>query len=90
MTRWFPRRDSDTLKDSLIRKLGFSSRLARLCGVGRAPTLTAAGVVRPQVEEAVLAAIASFALHVVFADTLAGQRVAQAAAFRPGRVAVTG
>lgn len=52
------------------------------------PTLAAAGVVAPQVKEAVFAAIASLTLHRVFTHTLARQRIAQAAAFGPGRVAV--
>lgn len=89
MTRWFLRRDSDTLKDSSIRKIRIFFPVGACVRCGRAPTLTAAGVVGPQAEEAVFAAIASFALHVVFADALAGQRIAQTAASRPGRVAVT-
>lgn len=52
------------------------------------PTLTAAGVVGPQVKEAVLAAVAPLTLHGVFADTLTGQRIAEATAFGTGRVAV--
>lgn len=58
-------------------------------GCGADPTLTAAGVVGSQVKEAVFAAVASLTLHGVFTDTLTGQRIAQTAAFRTGRVAVT-
>ena len=52
-------------------------------------TLTAVRVIRPQIEEAGFAAVAALTLHVLFADTLTSQGIAQSAALRPGLVAVT-
>lgn len=52
-------------------------------------TLTAIGVFRSQVKEAIFAAITSLTLHGVFTDTLTGHRITQTAAFRTSWVAIT-
>lgn len=52
------------------------------------PTLAAIGVIGSQVKEAIFASVASLTFHIVFTDTLTGQRITQSAAFRAGLVAV--